>query len=150
MKHYKILGLITVGTALSFLSFVLQGIQAQIPPEPASEMDGTNIDELPDDPQQMRIWRCTQADKTIVVEAKDVPIWKEMIEGDGWQCTEELSFIPANERKFSCEPSEIIGILTVFWLEGKGGQQQLQDWMDRLNKQQGMICTMDKTSPYFD
>ena len=150
MKHLTRLTGILVGTSLSFLSFVPPEIQAQIPPEPAPEIDGTNIDALPDNPQQMRTWRCTESDQAIVVEAKDVPIWKEMIEGDGWRCIQELSVIPANDRKFSCDPSEVIGILTVFWLEGKGGKQQMQDWMEQLNKQQGMVCTMGTTNPYWD
>ena len=40
------------------------------------EIDGTNIDDLPNDPQQITTWRCTQRDKKIVVEVKDVDIWQ--------------------------------------------------------------------------
>lgn len=141
---------ILVGTALGLLSSVTPVIHGQTPPDFAPEMNGTNVDELPDDPQQMRTWRCTQEDKAIVVEAKDVPIWKEMVEGERWQCMEELSVIPPNDRKISCEPSEIIGILTIFWLEGKGGKQQMQEWMDRLTEEQGMVCTLEKTTLDWD
>jgi hypothetical protein len=150
MKHFKKLTSILIGTTLGLISFIPQQIQAQTPPAPSPQMDGSNIDELPDNPQQMRTWRCTQLDKSILVEAKDVPIWKEMIEGEGWQCMEDLSAISSDERKLSCDPSEVIGILTIIWLEGKGGKQQMQDWNDQLDQQQGMVCTMDSTSPYWD
>ena len=111
---------------------------------------GTNIDDLPDDSQQEKTWRCTQTDKAIAVEVKDVQGWKEIIEEEGWQCAQELSVIPDSDRKFTCEPAEIIGILTVIWLQGKGGKQQMQTWMNKLAQSKGMVCQASQTTEYWE
>ncbi|PSF35043.1 hypothetical protein C7H19_18040 [Aphanothece hegewaldii CCALA 016] len=113
---------------------------------------GTNIDELPDDPQQMKTWRCRQGDRAIVIEAKDVSIstWQGIIETQGWQCVEELSTISDDERTFSCESNNgVINIVTAIWLEGKGGKQQMQTWMNELQSK-NMTCTADFTNQYWE
>lgn len=109
-----------------------------------------NVDDLPNDPQQLRTWQCSQTDKTIAVEAKDVPIWKDLIEGGGWKCDEQVPNIPADKPTFSCEPQEIIGILTVFWLGGKGGKDQMTTWMNELANTNNMTCTLNETNKYWE
>ncbi|MGH2414925.1 MAG: hypothetical protein ACRDEA_14795, partial [Microcystaceae cyanobacterium] len=67
-------------------------------------------------------------------------------------CEEEVPVISDNERTFSCEPSSTgeIAIISVFWLEGENGKQQMQTWMDELaNSKGGMVCTADKTNPFW-
>lgn len=118
---------------------------------PVLAQSQTNIDDLPNLPQRMRTWRCSQGNQAIAVEAKDDSLWKEIIETNGWQCSEQLSVIPDNEHQFSCEPTEgdFIAIITTTWLEGKGGQQQMQTWMNALQSKD-MTCTTSVTNPYWE
>ncbi len=140
MKRLPLLKLLTFGLILTSANYIPGHLAAQIPKQPEMEMDGTNIDNLPNDPQQMTTWLCNQDTKEIVVEVKDVAIWPKMLENEGWQCQETLSAIPVNSEKFYCTPTKDIGILTVFWVKGEGGKEQMQAWLDELRKNQGMVC----------
>ncbi|WP_013320424.1 hypothetical protein [Gloeothece verrucosa] len=109
--------------------------------QPLSAQSGnTNLDNLPDNSQQMRIWGCSKGESSIEVEAKDVNIWKDMIEGGGWQCNEQIEPIAQSDVMLSCDPYDVIGNLTLVWLNGEQGKQQLQAWMKQLSEQPGMIC----------
>ncbi|ACK69312.1 conserved hypothetical protein [Gloeothece citriformis PCC 7424] len=130
MKTLKQLILVT-GITLLFGGFP---ISAQTP-------EG-NLDDLPDDPQQMRTWACNNGDNQIEVEAKDVNYWKPIIETDGWQCNEQIKPIAQSDVKLSCDPYDVIGNLTIVWLNGEQKQQQMQNWMTQLTSQPGMICRM--------
>ncbi|ACK66355.1 conserved hypothetical protein [Rippkaea orientalis PCC 8801] len=137
--------LLSIFTALPSLILA----QETLPNQPGLEDNSTNIDDLSNDPQQLKIWRCSQEEQVIAVEAKDNSIWQEMIEKGGWQCLEALSAIPGGDRKFSCEPQNTLGLVTVFWLEGKGAKQQMSSWMTELENQKGMTCTKDETNPFW-
>ena len=130
-----------------YLSLAVLPLAAQLPPP--LDTNAPNIDEVPDDPQQLRTWRCNHGNRAIAVEAKDVA-WRSAIETDGWQCLEELSYIPANKPQFSCEPDEsTLGLLTVTWLTGKDGKAQMQAWMDDFSASTNQICTVDTTNPFW-
>ncbi len=134
-----------IGMSAIFFSLIPYPVLAQIP-SPSE----TNIDDLSDDPQQMRTWRCRQADKAIQIEAKDTSIWQGIIATQGWQCLEQISVIPDDVPKFSCESNgDVINIVTAIWLEGKGSKQQMQTWMNAL-KSKNMTCTVNSTNPYWD
>jgi hypothetical protein len=132
----------------SYLTVGSPFLHAQVPSLPKPLNQNTNLEDLPNNSQQQRSWECSQGKNAIEVEAKDVSIWKEMIEQGGWECQEQLTAISEGDLKFSCDPSEPIGLLTVVWLSGEGGKQQMQTWIDELNNRQGMVCRMGKVQPW--
>ncbi len=145
MSHRKFSSKVAIAPLITLLTtFPVVVVAQDTIPNPSN-----NIDNLPNDPQQLTTWRCTQEDQAIAVEAKDIKGWQEMIEKEGWQCQEELSIIPSGDRQFSCEPEETIGILTVVWLKGTEGKEQMTTWMNKLENQQGMTCTKDETNPFW-
>ena len=150
MADLRKLAGITICATILATTFYPLAIHAQLPSTPQPGMNDNNIDDLPGDSNQLKSWRCTNADRAVEVEVKDVTLWQETVEEEGWQCQESISTIPANDRQFSCEPDETIGILTVTWLEGKGGRQQMQNWIDQLAQSRGMICTLRETTPYWE
>jgi hypothetical protein len=108
-----------------------------------------NIDDVPSDPTQLRTWRCSQGDRAVVVEAKDLR-WKPTIETNGWSCLEELSPIATNRQQFSCEPDEsLLGIITVTWLQGKEAKKQMRAWLNEFSANPTLVCTVDKTNPFW-
>ena len=127
----------------TFLILPIFSVQAQVPSLPPIKQNSPNLGDLPNDPTQQKNWLCTQGDQRIAVAAKEVQGWKELIEKQGWQCREGNADIPAQTLGFSCEPEQTLGILTVYWLNGSNGQQQLSQWRDKLAAQQGMVCTIN-------
>ena len=117
------------------LTFLTQPVKAQ---------DG----QLPNNAQQQKSWQCVQKDKAIAVLAKDVNVWKSVIEGDGWQCQETVVDIQGNDRQFSCEPNDTIGVLTVTWLQGTEGKQQMTNWVEKMEKDNNLSCTVNESSQY--
>ena len=77
------------------------------------------------------------------IEKKFITYAVELIEKQGWQCGEGNTDIPDQTLGFSCEPEQTLGLLTVYWLNGSNGQQQLSQWRDKLAAQQGMVCTIN-------
>ncbi|HAC63992.1 MAG TPA: hypothetical protein DCF68_10750 [Cyanothece sp. UBA12306] len=151
MKNFKLNSQIFLPVMMSYLIALPNIVLAQNSRTNLPEIENkpTDINELPNDSSQLTIWRCTQDKKMIVVEAKNVTIWQEMIEKGGWACIKALEPIPGGDRKFSCEPQEIIGIVTIFWLEGKGGKQQMTNWMNDLGNKNEMTCTKDETNVFW-
>jgi hypothetical protein len=145
MKNLKPLT-ITVTIAWSCLAGFPYNSQAQLPLPIVQADNSSNVDDLPDNSQQMRTWQCTQGNQEVAVEAKDVSFWKEVIEGTQWQCSEADIDIPDGNITFSCEPDDIIGILTVVWLRGEGARTQMLTWLNDLNTNYDLICTKGKTS----
>jgi hypothetical protein len=110
----------------------------------------SNIDNLPGDAQQMRTWTCNRENQSVLVETKDVKIWTEIIDAKEWQCAEELSKIPDNAPRFSCESDNgDINIVTVTWLTEKADKQQMKTWINSFENQ-SMICTTDATNPFWN
>ena len=72
-----------------------------------------------------------------------------MLKNEGWQCQENLSAIPGDKGKFSCTPKQDIGILTIVWLEGKGGKEQMQACLKELTKNQDMVCYTSRTNQFW-
>ncbi len=127
---------------VSVVASISTPIFAQIPTNPGRNAD---IDDLPNTPDQLISWTCIEGDKQIQVEVKNVPTWQAAIAGDRWQCQQRIADVPPNALKFSCEPStDIIGILTITWLQGEDEQQQMGRWMHQFADQQNMVCQMAK------
>lgn len=170
MKKIFTITSISLSLALVNCSFLIRDTKAQIEVKPNVEIktptlndlgipnsqegdtetegDSNNIQNLPNNSQQMFSWRCTQGNQTIAVEVKDVDNWQKALKTDAWDCQEDVSMIPGNKGKFSCTPKEDIGILTVVWLQGDKGKQQMQTWFDNLNKN-NMVCYQSKTNKFW-
>lgn len=132
----------------SSVCLTILGLTLMGQPVKAQDYAQTNPGELPNNPQQLKSWQCAQGDKAIAVQAKDVNYWKPVIEGDGWNCQETVVDIEGNDRQFSCEPNETIGILTVTWLQGNDGKQQMENWVEKIQKDNNLSCTVNKSSQY--
>ena len=113
------------------------------------EVEDSNLGELPNDPQQMFSWRCNQGNNSIAVEVKDVDNWQKILDVTSWSCQKNLSAILGDKGKFSCTPQEDIGILTVFWLQGEEGKEQMQTWFDNLNENHNMVCYKTRTNRFW-
>lgn len=152
MKSYRNLTAATITVSSALISLILfpLSLLAQTPSPPV-ESDSSSPDNLPsaEYPNQLKIWLCQQGDKAIAVQAKDTSIWQEIIEGGGWQCAQQLSVTPGGDLTFSCEPEDTIGILTVIWLEGKEGKQQMEDWLGELAKK-NLTCTTSSTTQFWE
>ena len=123
----------------------------QVPSTPETGNGNEIIDDLDDDPNPVKIWACLQGNQKIKVEAKDYSDWQETIEGTGWQCSQPEQ-IPTNVSgniKFSCEQQDgTLGILVVTWLEGAGGNEQMQAWMDEIESKPAQACQMGKVKSW--
>lgn len=139
-----------LGTALGMVQLLTPALtRSPAQAQGAPRGNGVNINEVPEDPTQMRTWRCTQGDRAIAVEAKDLQ-WRGTIESNGWSCLEELSIIPANRQEFSCEPDEsLLGIITVTWLQGQNAKKTMQAWLNEFSADPALVCTVDKTNPFW-
>jgi len=140
-KTFKSIVYSTVSVSVCCLSLMAEAVKAQ-------EIAQANPGELPNNSQQMKSWQCVQGDSMIAVQAKDVNFWQPVIEGEGWKCLEGSVDIAGNDRQFSCEPDETIGILTVTWLKGKAGKQQMESWVEKIEKDQNLSCTVNESSQY--
>ena len=140
-----------ISLSFAFLNFsdLVKDAKAQTEIKPNLVADITNLGDLPNDPQQMLSWKCVNGNKAIAVEVKDVDNWQKMLDSQSWSCQEDLSVIPGESGKFSCTPQEDIGILTVVWLQGEGGNEQMQTWFDSLSKNQKMVCYKTRTNKFW-
>jgi hypothetical protein len=140
---------VTILAGVCCLFGVPDSLTAQVPSTPEAESDNGSLDDLPDDPNQMNIWTCLQENKKIEVEAQDESIWKEIIEKSGWECSQQIPNQAGGDIQFSCEPEEgTLGILTFTWLEGEGGKEQMQVWMEELADRPDMNCQMGTVQPW--
>ena len=137
--------LVSIGYLLSFTTALI----AQVPSTSEKEIDNEII--VDDDPNPVIVWACLQGDKKIKVDAKNYSDWQETIEDTGWKCSQPEQ-IPTNvsgEIKFSCEPQDgTLGILVVTWLEGAGGNEQMQAWMDEIESKPAQACQMGKVESW--
>ena len=137
--------------SIGFLFSLSTSLMAQIPSTPEAESsDGITV-EGDDDLTPVIVWTCSQGDKQIKVDAKDYSGWQETIEGSGWQCSEpeQIPSDVSGEIKFSCEPQDgTLGILVVTWLQGEGGKEQMQAWMEELGSKPAQVCRTSKVEPW--
>lgn len=140
---------VTMLAGIGWLVGVPAPLTAQVPSTPETESDNESLDNLPDDPNQMRSWACSQGDKKIEVEAQDESVWTETIKGSEWECSQQVSNLGSGALQFTCEPEEgTVGILTVTWLSGSGGQEQMEAWMKELEARPALGCQMGQVQPW--
>lgn len=107
-----------------------------------------NTDDLPNNSDQMKTWSCSLGNQAVLVEEKMVKNWQQIMEN--WQCQEQLVNIPDNAPQFSCESDENeINLITITWLKGNNPKSQMKNWITAFQKQ-NMICTVDKTNPFWN
>ncbi len=92
-------------------------------------------------------YTCRQEDNQILVEIKNVKNWKQIIEQDDWTCTENTATKPIGQLTFSCEPQsdDILGIITVTWLNGQDQKRQMGQWMHQFVTDNKMSCSLSTT-----
>ncbi len=135
--------LVTIGCMLS----LTPSLTAQVPSTPETESDNGSLDDLSNDPNRLTIWTCLQGDKKIKVDAENYSGWQDTIEGDGWECSqpEQIPDSVSGANQFTCEPQDgTIGLLSITWLEGTGGKEQIQAWMKEIESKPGQGCQMSQ------
>ncbi len=121
-------------------------------PNAQTEMKRPDLDDVKNYPDQVLTWVCnSQQNQTVAVQTKELPLWQTiMANNKDWQCSQNLPTIPANQPSFSCEPTDTMGLITVYWLRGKGGQTQMKAWMQALANQHNLVCTNTTTNRYWE
>ncbi|WP_107668488.1 hypothetical protein [Cyanothece sp. BG0011] len=137
----KITGFIFSLTCISLLNLTLNLLAQTI-----EDTQLKNIDNLPNDSDQMITWTCNNQGDTVVVEATEDQIWSSIIESNNWTCQQQLSDIPTGALQFTCEPTEdgSLNILTVTWLSGKDENKQMGQWIHQFAEEYNMMCSMAK------
>ena len=146
MKQLFQVSLIYLSLVVFSISYSVKNAQAQTEITSNIEISNTNIDDLPNDPQQMFSWQCVNDNKEIAIEVKDVDNWQQMLENQNWSCQENLSILPTESGKISCTPPEGIGILSISWLQGEGAKEQMQTWFNYLSNSENMTCYQAQTN----
>ncbi|MGL5036053.1 MAG: hypothetical protein ACRC6M_19885 [Microcystaceae cyanobacterium] len=122
-------------------------------PNVTQEEKRTNLDNLKNSPDQLTTWACNSADKSqmVAVEVKEIDFWQNLIaENKNWQCGQNLPDIPGKKNTFSCEPTDTIGLISVYWLQGKGGEAQMKNWMTALANNHNLVCTSSFTNQFWE
>jgi hypothetical protein len=120
-------------------------------PNANDALQQSNVDDVLRDPTQLTIWVCNSGDKMVAVEVKDISFWNQLTqESKVWQCAQKLPDIPGKKQTFSCEPTETMGLISVYWLKGDGGQDQMKSWMTALTNKYNMVCTTSETNKYWE
>jgi hypothetical protein len=151
MNQFMNLKNLAIATLLSgvWSSLTLIPLKAQNPSEIPSSIPA-NVDDLPNDPNQMKIWYCNNASQEVLVEVKMIKNWQEVIENNQWQCQEQLVNISDNDPQFSCESDESsLNLITIIWLKGDEGKTQMKNWISAFENQ-NMACTIDSTNPFWN
>lgn len=136
---------ISLGIIVSLIFFPLN-LLAQSSWQLVAESNPSNLDDLPDDPEQMMSWKCSDQDSSILIEAKDDNIWKSIIDPNSWNCQPGLSDTSKGNLKFTCEPTQegMISLVTITWLTGNDQTRQMGQWLHELADEHNMICSMAK------
>jgi len=138
-------------------------LQNQIPKTPTLPLPGDQIpnaqdslknsqlDDITNTPTQLTTWVCNNGDRQIAVETKEISFWNQLTEANkDWKCAQNIPTIPDKKRSFSCEPNDTMGLISVYWLQGKGGKTTMSGWMDSLANKYNMVCTRTETNVYWE
>jgi NADH dehydrogenase FAD-containing subunit len=132
-------------------NLILSPLKAQTPSQIPTIIPA-DVDDLPNNTDQMKTWSCNQENQQILVEVKMVKNWQEIMEMETnqWQCQEQLVNIPDNAIQFSCESDEnTINLITVTWIKGNEGKSLMKNWINTFENQ-SMACTVDRTNPFWN
>ncbi|BAQ60646.1 hypothetical protein GM3708_1052 [Geminocystis sp. NIES-3708] len=128
-------------------NLILNPLKAQTPSKISAD-----VDDLPNNTEQMKTWSCSQGNQEILVEVKMVTNWQQIMEMETnqWQCQEQLINISDNAVQFSCESNEnTINLITVTWIKGNEGKSSMKNWINTFENQ-SMACTIDQTNPFWN
>ncbi|BAQ64133.1 hypothetical protein [Geminocystis sp. NIES-3709] len=147
------LKILAIATLLSGVwgSLTLIPLNAQTPSEIPLTIPA-NIDDLPNDPNQLKTWYCDNASQGVLVEVKMIKNWQDTMEMETnqWQCQEQLVNLPDNAPQFSCESDENeINLITITWVKGNEGKSLMKNWISTFENQ-SMACTTDKTNEFWN
>ncbi|MGV2389262.1 MAG UNVERIFIED_CONTAM: hypothetical protein LVR29_16470 [Microcystis novacekii LVE1205-3] len=112
----------------TFLILPIFSVHAQVPSLPQSSKIPPILVTYRMIPPSRKIGFVTEESNALPWLPKEEKGWKELIEKQGWQLVKEIPIYPIKLSSFSCEPEQTLGILTVYWLNGSNGQQQLSQW----------------------
>lgn len=120
-------------------------------PSAKDALSEPGLDDITDQPSQLETWVCRNGANLIAVEAKDMTNWQAVMSQDQpWQCAQNIPTVPDDSPSFSCEPSEKMGLLTVFWLAGTNGKTQMKTWMNDLANSQNLVCTRSQSNAFWE
>jgi hypothetical protein len=120
-------------------------VKAESPPDIP-----TNVDDLPNNPNQLETWYCNQENQGILVEVKLINNWQDTMKTNQWQCQEQLVNLPDNAPQFSCESDESeINLITITWIKGNEGKSPMKNLISAFENQ-NMVCTIDLTNPFWN
>lgn len=131
-------------------------LQAQVAPgdqipavQPTLQQPG--LDNVDNDSTQLLTWVCRYQDKEIAVAAKDIKGLQQLMNANAdWQCAQNIPMIPDNSLSFSCESSETLNLLTVYWIKGTGKTSYMKDWMNALANNRKMVCTVRNSNLFWE
>jgi len=125
-------------------------LQNQIP-NAQDSLKNPQLDDITNTPTQLTTWVCNNGDRQIAVETKEISFWNQLTAANkDWKCAQNIPTIPDKKRSFSCEPNDAMGLISVYWLQGKGGKTTMSGWMDSLANKYDMVCTRTETNVYWE
>ncbi len=120
-------------------------------PTAQDSLQNPQLNDITNTPDQLITWVCNNGDQQIAVETKEITFWNQLTEANkNWQCSQNIPTIADKKRSFSCEPSDTMGLISVYWLKGKDGKTTMQSWMDGLANKYNMVCTRAETNIYWE
>jgi len=120
-------------------------------PNAQDSLKNPQLDDITNTPNQLTTWVCNNGNKQIAVETKEITFWNQLTEANkNWKCSQNIPTIPDKKRSFSCEPSDTMGLISVYWLKGKEGKTTMQGWMDSLANKYNLVCTRTETNVYWE
>ncbi len=120
-------------------------------PNAQDSLKNSQLDDITNTPTQLTTWVCNNGDRQIAVETKEISFWNQLTAANkDWKCAQNIPTIPDKKRSFSCEPNDAMGLISVYWLQGKGGKTTMSGWMDSLANKYNMVCTRTETNVYWE
>lgn len=120
-------------------------------PNAQDSLNNPQLDDITNTPSQLTTWVCNNGDRQIAVETKEISFWNQLTAANkDWKCAQNIPTIPDKKRSFSCEPNDAMGLISVYWLQGKGGKTTMSGWMDSLANKYNMVCTRTETNVYWE
>ncbi len=120
-------------------------------PNAQDVLKNQGLDNITNDPQQLKTWVCNNGNQQIAVEVKEIALWNQLTENNkNWQCSQSIPTIPDKSRSFSCEPTDTMGLISVYWLNGDRGKDTMKSWMNILANKYNMVCTRTQTNSFWE
>ncbi|MFM7574039.1 MAG: hypothetical protein ACKO4S_13030 [Snowella sp.] len=120
-------------------------------PNAQDSLSNPQLDDITNTPSQLTTWVCNNGDRQIAVETKEISFWNQLTAANkDWKCAQNIPTIADKKRSFSCEPNDAMGLISVYWLQGKGGKTTMSGWMDSLANKYNMVCTRTETNVYWE